>query len=349
VVLIVVLTTSLSIHSSNSSASNNHGNTYPSRDTTLLSYSSHFCDSLSIQGTGSSEEIELSLYLLKNKPTTTKKENISLAKTTTVNRNYEYWMFHLLPGSRIEVSACSKLSSSAVLFLVRSIRKFEKWVDDGDRHFEKRIPIIDVCSSSSSSRDILSYQVNHDDQYYIIFENEYSTSTVEFSIDISQVLYDLSPDLITRNCSVFLNSRGSCSMPISYSSNYSRALLQLEPSQGAPIDWEANNIINVKCHPRAWLYAVICICSALGVALLVIGMASACIIYHKRDKLKLGQRGTSSERTTTTEAAGVSSYVPDASAPVRDNTPLVKPSPESYEAPPPYNSDYNTLPPYKKL
>ena len=348
----MVLTTSLSVHSSNSSASNNHGNTYPSRDTALLGYSSRFCDRLSIQGTGSTEEIELTLSLLKNKPATTKEESISLSKTTTVTRNYEYWMFHLLPGSRIQVSACSQPGSRAVLFLVKSVRNFNKWEDDGYGHFEKRISIVDICPSSSSSKvanNILSYPVNYEEQYYIIIEDEHSSSTVDLSINITQVLYSVSPDLITANCSVLFNSRDSCSMPISYSSNYSKVLLQLNPRPGVPIDWEANNVVNVKCHPRAWLYAVICIFSALGGALLVIGVASTCVIYLKRDKIKqklLGRTAPNLSQGTTATATVHGSHT-EPSAPTEDNTPLIKSTPER-EAPPPYNQDYNTLPPYKE-
>ena len=357
-VFVVVLTTSLSLRSSHSNASNNHGNTYPSRDTAIVGYSNKFCDRLHIDGSGySAEKVQLTLYLLKAEPTITKQELISFAKMPYINRKYEYWLFHLLPNSKITLTACTQSGSTATFFFIKGVKNFRRWEDDGNSHVvEKSLDVHKNCPSSGSDNVIFyEYDVHSNDQYYIVYENEYGSSTLQLTFNITQVLYTVSSDIVADNCSISLNTYESCSMPVAYSSNYSKALLQLDPMQGSTIDWEANNVVNVKCHERAWLYAVICLFSAAGVILLVVGVAGTCLVIYRRNKVKRNITNNSTTTTTTTmthaaTVAGNDDTKPlhaEPSAPTTNKAPLIMPTEQVNENPPPYNYNYSTLPPYQ--
>ena len=318
-IIVVILTLILSLRSSHSNTSNNHGSTYSSRDTAIVGYSNKFCDRLHIGGSGfSSGKVQLTLYLLKAEPTNTKQELISFSKNHYIDRGYEYWMFHLLPNSKITLTACTQSGSIATFFLVKGIKNFGKWEGDRYSHYEKRLNINKHCPNGESNNDIFyEYKVYSNDQYYLIYQNIYSYSTLHLTFNITQVLYTVSSDIVADNCSIPLNTYESCSMPVAYSSNYSKALLQLDPMQGSTIDWEANNVVNVKCHERAWLYAVICLFSATGVILLVVGVAGTCLVIYQRDKLKSKWNRITNNSTTTQAATGTGS------APATENTPLI--------------------------
>ncbi len=332
VIIVIVITASLSIRSSHSSASNNHGSTYPSRDTGLVGYSNKFCDRLTIKGNGdTAEQVMLTLYLLKSMPTVTKQEFITITnRRLDLFDSYEYWFFHLLPKSKIEINACMKGSSSATFYLLKGVNNFADYDNDDYYRYERKIPFSGDCTTK-----LLSYDVHSNDQYYLIFEKNRGSASFDVSINITQVLYVVLPNIIVNNCSVPLDSDESCNVPVAYSSNYTKALLQLEP-KGQLVDWDASNVVHVKCHPRGWLYALICLSAAGGVALIVVLVSAVLFVMHRRGKKK------SSRSNDTVEVRSDPPITP--SAPEPDNAPLIKPEEPS---PPPYNNDYNTLPPYK--
>ncbi len=338
IIVVVAVTSSLTVRSNHSNASNNHGNTYPSRDTDLISYSSKFCDQLSMEGNGYlAEQVMLNLYLLKSKPTNTKQGLITFSKNFDLLEKYEYWFFHLLPNSRIQFNACLEGGTKTTFFLVKGVRNFAKWEKNGDRHYVMTKSVSGDCGASLGLD--FTYDVHSSDQYYLIFENEASFSLVSISVNITQVQYVVSPDDVINNCSVSLDSYDSCNLPVAYSSNYTKALLQLEPKVNY-IDWEANNAVHVRCHPRAWLYAVISVSSAVGGAILLTIVVAACVfacLWRKKNKVQ----------SNTINTPNVTATVNATPSPKSDRVPLFNTDEEGELQPPPYNDDYNTLPAYK--
>ena len=286
-----VLIVSLSTYFSYYRGSNNQDSIYSSRDTGLVEYSSPLCDHLSIRGSGfSSDQVIVTLYLLKSIPTDTKKGSIYLSRKINLENNYQFWYFHLLPESRIEINACVLGTSSATFFLIKGVKRFGMWVKDGSRHYEKRISVTTECKD-----ELLTYDVDSDDQYYLAFETNRGSASLNI-ISITQILYAVTPDIVENNCSVPLASDESCAMPISFSSNF-KVLLQLEPT-AEPIDWEANNVVHVNCHVRAWFFTVMCLCAAVGGALLMVSLAVFLFVMYQLGKKKKNRK-TSSSNTAT--------------------------------------------------
>ena len=281
----VALAVFTSIQHSNSITERNHDNAYFSRDTALIGYSSHCCDSLSLQGTDSSQQGTASLYLLKNTPSITKEESSSINEAITLDRSYKYKVFHLLSNSIISFSACVN-GSRIVLFIVKGTHNFERWKGADRNCFEHKVILDEHCSGNyGSSQEINStafpgYQVSTEDWYYLIFENKVASSRVEFMINILQVLYVVPTGLVSNHCSILLGQGESCSMPINFSSNYSKALLKLDPKPGSAVDWGTNSVlIQVQCDVRVWPFSFIL--GAVGMALLIMGVVCAYIMYRR--------------------------------------------------------------------
>jgi len=272
----VALIVLISIRYSNSITGRSYDSVYSNRDSALVGFSKYLCDSLSLQGADSAEQVSASLYLLKNFPTITEEKKFMINEITALNYNYEYRIFHLLPNSTIALSACLRNGSGMVLFVVKGTLNFERWKDSDHNNYEQKVIVDEYCSGNRSAKEINNstlpgYQVSTEDWYYLIFENRFASSSVEFTINIIQVLYVASSGLVSGNCSVLLSSGKSCNLPIPLSSNYSKALLKLDPGPGFVVDWEAQHLIQVRCQARVWLVFVIPV--AFGVTLLVLTMA----------------------------------------------------------------------------
>ena len=108
-------------------------------------------------------------------------------------------------------------------------------------------------------------------------------------------------------------------------------------------------MVDVNCHARAWLYTAICLSAATGVVLLAL---VPYIVTYCRDKLKLKwNRITNGGNTTTTTPhtaieAGNYAYNTEPSAPLTENSPLIR-STTVEGRPPPYSYDYEAPPPYQ--
>ena len=337
----------ISLQSSHSQVSSNHDSTYASRDTALVGYSNHFCDRLSIEGSGfSAEKVRITLSLLKNEPQTTKEELIKFAKTIPLNGNYKYWMFHLLPNSKITLTACIVSGMAATFVLVKGVDNFERWEDEGYDHYMEKIKVTTYCKSNDNNnkQHFYDYRVTHDDHYYLIYESENSPATLKLTFSITQVQYVVSMDIIADHCSISLNSKETCSLSVGLST-YNKALLQLEPQGGAEIDWESNNLVKVSCHTSVWVYVVICLSLAAGIPLLVLGVACICFFFICCFS-KFNLIPTTPHFTAEKENGSSKPHSAEPSAPMADNIPWVKSSNEVDDSrPPPYNYNHYTSPP----
>lgn len=354
-VFVIVLVISLSLRSSHSVANGDASNTYASRDMVIVSYSSLFCDGLSLRGSSQTEPVRGTLYLLDGTPPATRNELISFAKEPILQRHYEYWMFHLLPGSTIQLTACSSSSVTypATFFLVRGVNNFARWESDGNTNYITKKLIDKTCPSGGDHQIFLSYKTVKEEQYYLIFENDYGSTHLKLTFNITQVLYSISKDMIVDNCSVLLNTHDSCSLPVSTSSS-SKALLDLQPVEGSEVDWEANNVVDVHCHARVWIYVVLCLSGAGGIVLLVLTVAGICVFVHRRKRTTTtATSATTPAATTGTSFTAVANTDTPSAPPPPENTPLLFGTNEenNFEAPPAYkpaSPAYKPAPPAYK-
>lgn len=316
-IIMIFLVISLTIRSTYSTADGDDSNTYASRDMVIVSYSNKFCDALSIKGSSTTDLVTSTLYLLNRTPLTTRKELISFTREPTLYNSYQYWMFHLLPSSAIQLTACISNTGAGptTFYLVKGASNFAK------RKF--KYPLInkqvnEMCPGGSNSHVFLNYATNAEDQYYLIFESKYYTTSLKLTFNITQVLYNITEDMMVANCSVVLSS-DSCRLPVPLTSS-TTALLALQPQQGSAVDWEANNSVHVHCSARVWFYVVVCLLGALGIILVILTVASILYIYRRKHTTNTTAANTRGNRSTFNNQ--VSPAIPSAPAPP-ENTPLL--------------------------
>ncbi len=352
--LIAASVTLVYYRSSLHSSLNSHGSTYLSRDSALISYAYAFCDKLTMHApkSSSSDPAEVAtLYLLRSAPSETQ-ELISVSQSFLADHQYKHWMFPLLSDSKISLKACvPDYNLFATFYLLQGDENFDEWKND---KFLADTLITQSISTCDEEDDTLlhNYRIDSDGQFFLVFDNLFS-STLRLTLNITQELYSISPDVAVSNCSIELKSEKSCNLTVPLTSYYSKALLKSEQNS-KEINWETNNVIRVQCHLRAWLIALISVLVAAGVGLLTASFVSY-LVCHKLKK----NRNSSTRLISTSSETGSDERITHrdeaSSLPVENNglfahseaAPLIKPSEDSEAPLPPYNYDYNALPPYK--
>ena len=351
-VVMVFLVLSFSLRSKYSSPEGDDSNTYASRDMTLISYSRQFCNRLSLQGNYQSEKVVSTLYFLNHIPPTTRKELISFSQEPVLFHSYHYWMFHLLPSSKIQLTACLKSGSTAytTFYLVKGSKSFANWKSDESSSTTVMKHVNELCSSEMKKHIFLDYTVQKEDQYYMVFESEYISASLKLTFNITQVLYNITQDMVVSKCSIDLSTHNSCDLPVSLA--HSRpAMLVLEPQTSSQIDWEANNVVEVHCHARVWLYMVVCLTAVLVIIAIILIIAVVICVRRRR------KRTNATAATTGTSTTGNSSTIiynqgadvlPSAPSQPED-TPLLfgLQQQERQDPPPKYNDTFEAPPAYK--
>jgi len=373
-----LLSVALTIRNTYSTARNNLENTYQSRDTVIVEYSSKFNDEITLEGFGFAST--RTLYLLKSEPTNFTEALITYSMLETFN-SYEYYRFHLLPRSKIEFHPCTYKRVPLIIYIIKGMRNFRKW-KESQLEYEERIDPIDYCQNANDDQINHNYTVLSEDHYYIIFYNSMGSSspsifTIAVAFNVTQVLYNVQPENIESECTVSRGSFLDCYLPIPLNSSYQKALLKIVPnsSQRASI----TTTVVLQCGFRDWFYAITCLLAAVGVAVFIITVAVFLVALHsycaKRNKANTSHSGSThlterqmaiSERRNNSLSLPSSASVLIPSAPVLsdlacDPAPLLtnpegilmEQPPPSYQSafemseysPPPYNSG-NVPPPY---
>ena len=331
--VIVVLSITLSIRFS---FGNDNSAGYAPTDTRLVSYSSTFCEGLTlISETGHSQSTG-KMYLLSETPQLNANESFSITEDIIISSygDYQYWNFYLHPGSNFLLSVCYNDDSSGhftYVYLIKGTKNFNIWKDnaDSDKSFHYFL-LAASYSCSSNNKRTYSFNVANDNEYYFVFySSHFSSDHVSVQIDFYRTKYTIPDSSVLDNCSLQLDGSSTCSIDTPYSPQRT-ALLVLDTTAD-PIQWDTNVDISVSCSTRAWPYVVISLSIISFVVLLVVGvvMAIVCVRRHKKKKYApLVDSNTSATSTTTTTTATVTATVFD-------------PKPQS-NPPPPFNPSYGT-------
>lgn len=252
-------------------------NEYPSRYTGILKYPNKYCNRLTLQGSGNSGKVRSTLYLLNSEVVHTKKEEILVNNTYNLIDGYVSWDYYLLPNSTIVLKGCTVSSSSSMYYLLQGRKNFIGWENTRQADYLLQSSI-KICSDNKEEMSPLpSYTVRSEDLYYIIIAGANET---QLQADITQILYAASDHSVDRQCSINLDAKDSCSLPVDLSSSYSEALLEVEPT--GTKDLQEYNKIIVKCSPRDWLFAITGILIVIGVVLLVISVVGISLHCYRR-------------------------------------------------------------------
>ena len=252
-ILLLVLPLSLSTEPVNI---RKHTEVYGLTDNHIYPFKGDFCQDLRATSTNVPNLNEPTAYLsfLSTRPPLTDFENFTFFDSAPLDSeiNYRNWNFVLNAGSNSSFVACynSDETRYEVIFnLIRGVSNFKKWVEDVETgHTIQSFRLDERCRT-------FTYNVTIDANYYFVFYLPSSRRTsLDISFEFDRTLYNLSPDLVVKNCSFPLDGESSCSLGIPYSSGYV-TLVSFETT--LPVDYRDGANIHFTCTPRGWLYAVI--------------------------------------------------------------------------------------------
>lgn len=291
VVIAVPLSISLSLRYGTDIKETDNTGEYALTDKVIRTYNHDFCQGLQAKSTSTPKnnaaQSNATLYLLNRYPLlSTDNEKFSFSKRVRFVSEGDYfnWNFYLNVGSNVHFNACydsdSTTYSSITLYVIKGSKNFNRWMDDPDDPDNVvRSPTLNSPCTN------ISYSVSESDRYYFAF---YSRTFSRFWLDIdSQFMrrvYDIPPDSIVHDCTIPLDGHSSCSIGVPMSSGYT-AVLSLNTTP--PVDFSDDGAdIQISCQPRAWLYAVIVLCTVLPVTVIVILVIVCVCVVVKRGRRK---------------------------------------------------------------
>lgn len=300
----VPLSISLSLRYGTDAKDTDTNGEYALTDKVIRTYNSRFCQGLQAKSTSRPKfyaaQSNATLYLLNEHPPLSRTENFSFTVTRnrfTAEGDYRNWNFYLNKGSKAHFNVSyepnSESFSGVTLYVIKGSKKFSDWKDDPDN-----LDNIAYSRKFSSPYNIMynvSYDVSVSDRYYFVFySGRYLRLWMDISFRFERTVYDIPQDSIGQDCTIPLDGYSSCSIGVPMSSDYT-ALLSLNTSE--PVDYTDGADVQISCQPRAWLYAVIVVCTILPVATVIILVIVCACVAVKRGRNKYTPLVGSNEQT----------------------------------------------------
>ena len=299
-------------------------------DTRILSRSSTLCQGSTLSGGSALGTVNSSMYFLSNTPTLNAANSFVISSEAFVGSSgdYQFWSFHLYPGSKYLVSACLSLGYSVQYIVVKGTKNYNKWVKTPSSQSAYGNFVLYVLNSCSGYNMTANFNFTSEDDYYFIFYNSNPTpASVRVTFSFYRPEYSPQSGSIISNCTT--TSFSSCSLDIPYNSDYIILLVTSPPSDG---DWSANVDITSSCAARAWVYVVI---EFSTVALLVLSalLVAACIFRDRIKRMCSGGMGMFQSRMPITPSPTAQVYT---TTTVQTSTPASQvPSNEVFTTPTP--------------
>ena len=314
--VIVVVAVSMSIRYTGGQNSTNSD--YAPGDTRIVSHSSIFCQSITLQDTSSTAA---TLYLLREKPQLTGHDSFTVTRSNGIAPEYEnHLYYYLYPGSNFSVSTWLWSGTLASFYLIKGTHNFNKWSDNPSSYYA--LHHFDITSPCSQGKKNYTSSFSIEDQYYFVLYNP-SDLTVGFdaTYTFDRVLYQPMNSTIVDSCKAggLGSLSSSCTLDVPYQSNYT-ALIVVDPPTTNP---DENISIDTSCGARVWIYVVITVVPVLFVVLCIVGIVVACVLVKKHRKKVYEPLNTPPKATAN---LGSGNEAPD-------------------YAPPPFNPGYGTTEP----
>ena len=287
----VPLCISLSLRYGTDSKDSNNNGEYALTDKVVHTYNSHFCQGLQAKSTSrprsNVDQSNATLYLLNRYPSlSANDENFNFSRPRnrfTTEGDYWDWNFYLNKGSKALFKACydsdSSFFSGVTFYVIKGTKNFNDW--KGDPYNQDNVIYSENVSPQCKN---ISYDVTVSDRYYFAFySHTYYRLWLDIDFQFERTVYEISSDSVVQNCNIPLDGSSSCSIGVPMSSGYT-ALLSLNTSH--PVDYTEGVDIEISCQPRAWLYAVIVLCTILPVAVIVVSVIVCMCVVVKRGKRK---------------------------------------------------------------
>ena len=309
IIVAVALSISLSLRYGTDSNDIDTTKEYALTDKVIRSYNHDFCQGLLAESTDVPNNLQsnATLYLLNSRPPLADHERFNVSERTNLDSyltNYHGWNFYMNTGSKMSFNACYPLDMNGnfdvIFYLIKGSKNHNKWTGDPDQSYAVKY------SHLTSKCQTISYQVHKDDMYYFVFylDSYLSLSTVlDIDFQFDRTVYHISLDSVVHSCSFPLNGHSSCSIDVPMSSGYT-AVLSLNTS--LPVDYDDGANIHISCQPRAWLYAVVVVCTVVPVITIVVLVVVCVCIKARKQKNRYSSLGRSSivVGTDTTQESG---------------------------------------------
>ena len=228
---------------------------YALTDNRLISYRGDFCVNLRASSTQETRDLQSSatLAFLRSRPPLTGREVFNLSGSASLNSDMDYksWNFSLNYNSNASIEVCYQGGSYSVTFhIIKSTAHFNAWVKDAR---EARRPVRSVRLKKRCTS--ISYRVRGDGVHYFVLDlNGRYSSRLNIDFDFNRTVYEVSSDMVVKNCSFPLDGRSGCTLDAPMTPGYTGFLsLNTNP----PVDYNDRAGISISCSPRGWLFAVI--------------------------------------------------------------------------------------------
>jgi hypothetical protein len=331
----VVLSISLSIRYNENEISSDVA--FAPGDTRIISYSSTFCDGLSVYG-----DDQAKLYLLDKKPSLSGPvNNFSADFPYAVGANsFNYYYYYLYPGSKMNLTYCMDNPGTKLTFaLIKGKSNWDYWKDDGDvSHTMELIVVTNLCSSP----EYFDFTLTSEDTYYFVFDNTgYSSIDMTATLTLNRTEY--LPDSVSAYDSCYTDIF-SCSLSVPYGSNYV-ALLEVYDDEASSGD--ENLYYTWSCSPRVWIYVLIVVLPLIFVVVTMTLVLIICIILVRKRSQKYANLPTVAvTEETPADTTATMATVTTVAGPPPVN-PSYNPAPPTYGStgattagmPPPYPTD----------
>ena len=289
ITFIIVLSVSLSIRYNDYDTDSDTA--FAPGDTRILSYSSVFCDGLTMSGDDSA-----TLYLLRSTPPLSGPSRNFSATFETYNPadSYKYLYYYLHPGSKMEMTYCLSGTTGSLTFaLIKGKSNFHSWEDDGDgSHTLTRFTVNNDCSSGPPQS--FSYVFTSGDTYYFVFDNlQLSPVNLDATLALNRTEYLPNEVSIYDSCSIFYNDE--CSVSVPYQSGY---VALLEVNSEDTVGFDSNLHYAWSCNPRVWIYVLIVLLPLLFVFITTLVVLTICIINVRKQSQKYATLPTVATETT---------------------------------------------------
>ena len=268
IVLAVVLTIVLPIVHRNSSSSTTIDvatNSHSFGDSRLQSFSSFFCESISIEVDSTTNSATLAL--IDSPPLLADKNSFNITDQRTLqSRQFQFWKYYLHPNSNISISIlCNTFHNRNVnIYIVKGNSNANNWArSPSSIHAESFRSVRQRCTQET----LLTYNVHEEDDYYVFIYNPLGSSSTSYSAALNFERFEY---VLQAKHSCSTSSRRKCSVDIPYGTGSQRALVTTSIPDN--VNWSENVSLKTSCSRRHWAYALVILLPLI----VIIGSVATC-------------------------------------------------------------------------
>ena len=184
-------------------------------DSRLQSFSSFFCESVSIEL--HSTDTSASVTLVSTCPLLTDKNSFNITDQRILGpRNFRFWQYHLYPNSNISVNTCvlrqNRNTPEVIVYIIKGNSNANNWGRSPDSaHAEVFRSVRAECLNATNIT--MSYNVLEEDEYYVFYPQRFSISSYSTTLQFERFEYALPShnETLLPSCTARPRQQSQCS------------------------------------------------------------------------------------------------------------------------------------------